>query len=448
LRLIAWALTAVGLLAMMLAASPVAGQRLDGIAAVVNDDVVLQSDVEEQLYLFLLRSQQRPDSSVIDTLRRQILDQLIDEKLIVLEAEAQGISVGDQEVEKQVNSAIEEARQRMGNEAAFREQLARENMTEAQLRQKYQREVRRQLLAQRLVQRQVPQQQPVGAAEAEAYFKEFPDQFPLVPPEARVSVIQISVTATQERRDEALARATAARTRIQKGEKFARVAADVSEDPGSANSGGDLGFFGRGVMDPAFESAAFSLKLGQLSEPIESPFGFHVIETLEYDTLKTVAGNDSIDVTGQQAIDIHARHILIRVQLQEADATRARELALEVHGKAEAGADFGELARQYSNFQGPARADGDLGFISMATLQPHIRAGIDSIPIGGITDPLPTQAGFNIFKVTERRAERAYTLEEIRGDLPQIVGQIKQRERYETWVENLRKKSHIEIRDS
>jgi hypothetical protein len=80
--------------------------RLDGIAAVVNDDVVLESDVEEQLYLFLMRAQQRPDSSVVDTMRTQILNQLIDEKLIVAEAKRQGVSVSDAEVSKQVDDAI------------------------------------------------------------------------------------------------------------------------------------------------------------------------------------------------------------------------------------------------------------------------------------------------------------------------------------------------------
>src|SRR5215831_12717410 len=112
-------------------------QKLDGITAVVNDEVVLESDVEEQLYLFLLRAQTQPDSAEVDTLRQQILDQLIDEKLIVAEAKRQGITVSDAEVSKQVEEAIQDAKTRLGSAAAFAEQLQKENLTEEKLREKY-----------------------------------------------------------------------------------------------------------------------------------------------------------------------------------------------------------------------------------------------------------------------------------------------------------------------
>ena len=110
---------------------------LDAIAAMVNDEPVLASDVEEQLFMFLQRAQARPDSAQVDTLRRQVLDQLIDEKLLIAEAKRQGISVSPAEVNKQVETAIAEAKQRLGGDAAFAQQLARENTTEARLRDRY-----------------------------------------------------------------------------------------------------------------------------------------------------------------------------------------------------------------------------------------------------------------------------------------------------------------------
>lgn len=442
-RMLAWIV--LGLLAAPPAAP--AQERLDGIAAVVNDEVVLQSDVEEQLYLFLMRSQNRPDSATIDTLRREILDQLIDEKLIVAEAERQGVNVPQSEVDEQVDKAISEARQRLGSDAAFREQLQRENMTEAQLRQKYKREIERQIMAQRLVQKQVPPEK-VSAAEAEAFFKKHPDKFPMVPAELRLAVIQIPVEADSATESAALKRLRAAKKRIDSGERFARVAQEVSEDPASARAGGDLGFFGRGQMDPAFENAAFSLPKGKVSDPIRTPFGWHLIEVIERDTLTTAAGADSIDPSGQRAVDVHARHLLIRVPLEEADAERARKVAESVRERAAKGENFAELVEEYSRFQGPASPDGDLGFISLGAVQPQIAAGLEGVEVGGVSEVLPNQAGFNIFKVLDRRDERAYTLEEIKEDLPQVVSQIRNRERYDAWVQSLRDKSHIEIRSS
>ena len=421
--------------------------RLDGIAAVVNDDVVLESDVEEQLYLFLMRSQSRPDSSVVDTLRTQILNQLIDEKLIVSEAKHQGITVSDAEVSKQVDDAISDAKERLGGEQGFRDQLQRENTTEAKLREKYRAEVQRQLLAQKLVQKQLPRR-TVTAAEAEAYFKTNKSKFPKMPGEVRVQVIQIPASPDSASAVQAKAKIVEIRKRITGGEKFAKVAADVSDDPNSARAGGDLGFLPKGTLDRPLDEAAFSMKLNELSQPIRSAVGWHLMEVLERDTVKTRAGRDSLDKKGQPVPEAHVRHILVRIPMDEEDIQRAHDLADKVHAEAVKGGDFGALVKRYSKYDGQQGPDGDLGFISLGTLQPSIRSGIEPVAVGQVTDVLENNIGFNIFKVNDRKPEREYTLDEIRDELPDVVAQMKQREKYDEWVKGLRSKAHIEIRQS
>ena len=110
------------------------GTRLDGIAAVVNEDIVLQSDVEDQLYQFVLQSHSQPDPAQLDTLRHQILDQLINEKLIVAEAKRQGISATEVEISQQVEDAVRQQKEALGGEQGFQNQLKAENTTEAQVR--------------------------------------------------------------------------------------------------------------------------------------------------------------------------------------------------------------------------------------------------------------------------------------------------------------------------
>jgi peptidyl-prolyl cis-trans isomerase SurA len=432
---------------LALAALPASGQRLDGIVAVVNDEVVLQSDIEEQLYLFLSRAQSEPDSATVDTLRRQILEQLIDEKLIVGEAKRQAVSVPDAEVNKQVEDAISEAKQRMGSLEAFRAQLERENLTEDKLREKYRGEVRRQMLAQRLVQKQIGRK-TVTQTEAETFFKAHPEKFPKMPAEVRVAVIQVPAKPDSVAEVKARARASQLRQRIVGGEKFAKVAAEASEDPGSARSGGDLGFFTRGQMDPEFEDAAFTQKIGVVGSPVRSSIGYHVIEVLDRDTLKTRAKRDSLDAQGRPVVEVHARHVLARVELTEADVARARKKAERVRAEVLKGADFAQLVGRYSEYQGPQSAGGDLGFLSLGTMQPQIRAGLDSVKVGDVSEVLVNRAGFNIFKVMDRKPERAYTLDEIRSDLPQAVTQIQFREKYDAWVKSLRSKAHIEYRQT
>jgi len=434
--------------ALTLIALPVAAQRLDGIAAVVNDEVVLQSDVEEQLYLFMMRAQQEPDSSVADTLRRQILDQLIDEKLIVAEAKRQSVTIPDAEVNKQVDEAIKEAKERMGSPEAFKAQLEKENLSEAKLREKYKAEVRRQMLAQRLVQKQVARK-TVTQAEAEAYFKANPSKFPKMPAEVRVSVIQLA--ANPDSAVEAAAKTKANRLRariVDGGEKFAKVATEASDDPSTARSGGDLGYFTRGQLDPTVEDAAFSQKIGAVSAPIRTPFGYHLIEVLDRDTLKTRTKKDSLDAQGRAVVEAHARHILVRVEITEADVERARKKADRVHAEAVKGSDFGQLATKYSDYKGPQAAGGDLGFLSLASLQPHIRGALDSLKVGQISRVLINRAGFNIFKLTDKKPERSYTLDEIKNELPSAVATIQFREKYDAWVKGLRAKAHIEYRSS
>ncbi len=426
------------------AAPPASAQRLDGIAAVVNDEVVLQSDVEEQVYLFVMRNQLRPDSAMVDTLRRQVLEEMINEKLVVAEAKRQGVTVSEPEVNREVEKAIQDAKDRIGP-ANFQEQLAKENLTEERLRAKYREDARRQQLAQRVVQKTLPRK-PVPQAEAEAFFKANPGRFPLAPGQLRLSVIQIPVSPDSAADAAGRQRALAIRKRIVDGEKFAKVAAEVSEDPGSSKAGGDLGFFARGSLEPALEEAAFGLALGALSEPVHSPYGWHIVQTLERDTLKNVAGQDSLGPDGGVIPEAHARHILVRVETTEADRARAQALAGRVRAEAAKGVDFATLVRRYSKYPGPATPDGDIGFIPLGSLPPQIRAGLDTLEVGQVSESIENQSSFNIFKVADRKPERPYTLDEIKEQLPEAVAQIKFKERYDEWLKGLRAKAVVEVR--
>jgi peptidyl-prolyl cis-trans isomerase SurA len=426
---------------------PAASQRLDGIAAVVNNDVVLQSDVEEQLYLFLSRAQTEVDSTMVDTLRVQILNQLIDEKLIVAEAQRLGLSIPDAELGRQAQEALKETKARFETPAAFQQQLRKENMTEEKLLEKFRDEARRQALVSRMVSKQSTRRQ-LSQVEAEIYYKANKDKFPKAPAEVRLSVIQIPAAPDSAAEAQAKARAESIRKRIIGGEKFAKVAAEASDDETSGRSGGDLGYLVRGSMDPAFEKAVFSRRLNTVGDPVRTVYGWHVLEVLDRDTLKTRAGRDSLDREGKPLIEAHVRHVLVRVPLTDDDVERSRQLAVSVRAQAAAGKDFGALAKQYSRYAGPRSEDGDIGFLPLSTLQPNIRAGLDTVQVGGVSEVLINQAGFNVFRVTERKAEREYALEEIKDELTGVVSEMQFREKLEEWVKGLRAKAHIQINKS
>jgi peptidyl-prolyl cis-trans isomerase SurA len=117
-----------------------------------------------------------------------------------------------------------------------------------------------------------------------------------------------------------------------------------------------------------------------------------------------------------------------------------------VRGEAAKGTSFATLVHRYSKYQGQQTEDGDIGFVPLNSLQPAIRAGLDSLEVSEVSQVLVNAVGFNIFKVLDRKPEREYQLDEIRQELPDVVAQMKQRDRYDEWLKTLRAKAHIEIR--
>jgi peptidyl-prolyl cis-trans isomerase SurA len=406
------------------------GERVDGVAAVVDNDVVLQSEVDEQLYLFLQQNGGRPDSAQVEQLRKDILDKLIDDRVIVGEAKRQNLTASEAEVEKSVNDALADTKKRLGTDDAFQAELKREGLSEEDLKKRYRDEVTKQLLASALLRKQLGKME-VTPAEAEKYFNENKDKFPRRPSAIRVQVIQIPVEADSLEKAAVKKRAADALARIKKGEPFSRLAQTLSEDPGTAPSGGDLGWFKRGTLDSTFEQAAFKLPVGQVSGIVQTSFGYHLIKVEEADPAKG---------------EIHARHILFRIAPSAADADRSRKQIEAVRAQAVKGVDFGTLARRYSKYKGPAGPDGDLGFLPMNVFSADFKTALDTLEIGQVTPPLLNPQGYHLFKVNDRQAERAYQVAEIKDDLPELVRQAKLKDQYDIYVADLRKKAHIEYR--
>ena len=406
------------------------GQRIDGVAAVVDNEVVLQSEVDEQLFLFLQQSQGRPDSAQVQQLRKDILDKLIDDRIIVGEAKRQNLTASEAEIEKNVTDAIADTKKRLGSDDAFIAELRREGLSEADLRKRYRDEVQKQLLANALLRKQLGKME-VTPAEAEKYFNDHKDKFPRRPSAIKAQVIQIPIEPDSLEKAAVRKRANDTLARIKKGEPFSRLAQTLSEDPGTAQSGGDLGWFKKGSLDSTFEVAAFKVPVGQVSNVVQTPFGYHLIKVEESDPAKG---------------EIHARHILFRIQPSEKDANRSKAQIEQIRAQAVKGVDFGTLARRYSKYKGPAGSDGDLGYLPMSLFSADFRAALDTLELGQVSPILLNPQGFHLFKVNDRQAERPYTIDEIRQDLPELVRQQKLKEQYDTFVADLRKKAHIEYR--
>ncbi len=217
---------------------------------------------------------------------RELLDQMIAYKLLVQESKALKVAVPDSDVD----GRIKQIQGQFPNEQAFTKALGDQHVTIQQLKD----DQRQQMLVAKVIDSQVNSKVNITQKDVEDFFGKNPDKFQQ--PEsvhAQHILILVKQGADAATKAKAKAEAEAILKQIRAGADFAALAKSKSQDPGSAQNGGDLGFFGKGQMVPQFEEAAFKLKDGQVSGVVESPFGFHIIKTLEHRPARTVPLEDA-----------------------------------------------------------------------------------------------------------------------------------------------------------
>jgi peptidyl-prolyl cis-trans isomerase C len=248
--------------------------QLPNVLARVNGETIEKWEFDNAVKRVEARAGSPVPPEKRDEVYRNVLDQLVSYHLLAQESRARKLDVSDAEVDAQIS----QARQGFPTDDAFKQGLAAQGVTIEQLRQ----QARTSLAVQKVIEAEVGSKVAVQDAEVSAFYKQNLDRFKQGDT-VRASHILIGVaqTATPAQKAEARAKATAALKQVKAGADFAAVARAQSQDPGSAPNGGDLGFFPKGQMTPAFEEAAFKLKPGTVSGIVETPFGFHIIKVLE-----------------------------------------------------------------------------------------------------------------------------------------------------------------------
>lgn len=269
--------TFTALCVALVPAAAAAGPRVvDRVAAVVNEEMIALSEVNDraQAELAALDAEGQGTPEKRRAALRHALDELIADRLLVAEEKSSGIEVTDQEIDY----AIEDVRRQNNLDAAsFESALASKGQSLTAFREK----MRRDLGAMKLIGQKVRAKIKVSDEDVKAeYARTVRAQEQDVEVHARHIVIQVAKDATPEAEQEALARAAELARRARAGEDFGALARAHSEGPSKAD-GGDVGFFRRGEMVAAFDKVAFSLQPNEVSDPVRSPFGWHVIQVLE-----------------------------------------------------------------------------------------------------------------------------------------------------------------------
>jgi peptidyl-prolyl cis-trans isomerase SurA len=426
------AVAAVALLALTAYAQEGAGggerRLVDGIAAVIGDEIILESEVDEELYLYQMRTGGRIPEDEMAAVRTQILREMVDETLLVAMARRDTIVLAEGELEAELERRVGALREQHGSQEALDRALAAEGLTIAELRDAYRDDIERRLLAEKAVRQEVHAKIDVTWREVENYYGEHAEEVARVPEAYEVAGILVTPKVSDEAKRSAIERMTRVRERLSAGDSFEDLAREFSEDA-SAEAGGDLGTFGRGMMVPEFEDAAFALEPGEVSGIVPTRFGFHIIEVLEKD---------------QDAV--HARHILARVEPGPEDEERARAKAESLKQVVLEGRDFEEVAREHSDDHVSGERGGTLGWFAPEEMAPEIRSIIEGLEPGGIGDVVRGDTGYYVIKLLTHESERIAPLDEVREDLREYIFGLKVREELAALIGRLSGELYVDIR--
>lgn len=396
------------------------GQSLDRIVAVVGKEIILKSEVDGEMARML---QQNPKIDFYDLkLRDQILERIISEKLIVTKAIEDSIEVSDEEVSQRWNEFLSTAVRQYGSEKRLEEVFGKPIN---RVKFEYLDLIKKKLLSEKLIQSKFASL-TVSQKDVETFYASFKDSLELVPEKVAIYNIVKYVKANKAVKEDVLELAKKLRDSIIAGGDFGYFAKRYSADPGSAQDSGKLGWFDKGKLMPEFEKAAFALQKGETSMPIETPFGYHIIQTLD-----------------KKKESINSRHILLKIGQTDGDKDSVKNELLEIKRKVEIGFSFEELAKKSSDDQNTKGFGGFIGKLPLEEMPVTLREIVLKLKVGEVSDPLPysldpSKQGFQVIFKKEVIPSHKATIETDAKTIEQYATVIKKQKALQTWVNELK----------
>jgi peptidyl-prolyl cis-trans isomerase SurA len=406
--------------------------EVDRILAVVNDNVITRSDLEAEKHTVVQQMRQQsieipPD----DLLSKQLLERLILKRLQLQLADASGIKVDDDTL----NRAIETiAKQNNMSLKEFRGVLEHDGFDFAAFREN----IRTEIVLSRLRQRQISSRITVTEQEVENLLATQKLQGDTGGGDNEYHVAQILIALpeapTPEQVQAANKKAQEVLAKLRAGADFKQTASAVSNDQ-QALQGGDLGWLKTGQLPTLFAEVVPPMKVGDVSDLIRSASGFHIVTLLD-----KRGGAQGARIVKQSQV----RHILVRpnelVSDKEAE-TRLAQLKLRIEG----GEDFASLARSHSDDAASAVNGGSLGWVNPGDLVPRFEEAMNSLQPGQISAPFQTQFGWHIVQLIERR-DHDNTEEFRRSSARELIMQRKTEEETQAWLRSLRDEAYVEYK--
>ncbi len=404
------------------------GDALDRVVAIVGNEIILQSDIRGQIALM---SQQNPKLNPNDPeLYQQLLDALINEKLLIAKAIEDSVEVSDDQIDARFQAFLQTLLHQYGSEERIERVYGKSiNRLKFELRD----DIRNKLLSANLIQNLIANVN-VSPREVSEFFKQYSDSLPKVPEMVEVYHIVRYVKASTEQKQTAIDLARAVRDSLLRGGDFADFAKRYSQDESTANEGGNFGWIERGKVFPEFANAAFSLQINEISLPIETPIGIHLIQVLD-----------------KRRESVQTRHILFRITKSEDDREFVVKFLDSLRTEALANNNFSELAKLHTDDKENRPFGGLIGKSPINEFPGAIRSTLERMKDGDISEPIgfnidPTKPAFHILYKKRTIPEHYANIEDDYEYIEMVALEKKKMTIYNDYIEKLRKEIYWELK--
>ena len=398
-------------------------KTVDKIVAKVGKEVILKSELDQQKQELEAAGLLKENESDYD-----ILKNMVEQKLVLQKAKEENFSVDEAELTGLAEQQIQRVALQFKSQREFQDYLRKEaGLSVLELKEFYKKQLREQKLKDDIIQKEIKNKVHITEVEVQDYYNEHKNEIPQRPAMDEIGMIMRTIKPSEETRKRALIEINNIKDKLNEGADFAELAKKYSEGP-SAKNGGDLGFVEKGTLVKPFEDAAFALIPGEVSDVVETKFGFHLIK------MEEKKGNE-----------IHVRHILIKVEPSEKDIEAEKKLMENILDKLRQGDDFYELAKTYSEDDSSAVHGGVIGEFTPDNYPELFKKYIVNLDYGEYSDLIRQDNILYIFGKLKKISARPYTYEEIYDRLRETVISQKQQELYENWIKQLLQENYVEI---
>lgn len=415
---------------LILAGRPVQGQQLlDYVVAVVDNEIILYSDVVEAVKMYRM---QEPEEEAED-LPGRLLNNMIDTRVVLAYARRDSVIVPQEQINNAVREIVAQYTERLGSEEALEQLVTNSGMTMRDWHRLLRRQKEEELLQRRLEEDRFGKVRVTGLEVAQ-YYETHYDSIPSNPVYLDLSHIMISSRPDPEIVSRMRNRIDEIRLRIANGEDFAEMARRFSEDLNSAKNGGDLGFFARGTFMSDFEDAAFALGPGEISQPVQTDVGLHIIKMEER--------NDD---------EIRIRHILVQIPKSDDDDDRALETISMLRQRIIDGDEtFADAAGKYSEDLASATNGGRIGEFMLNQLLPQYHAALDTIAVSQMTEPIKVVdqgvTSYHVLLLNARSGGDKFSMDDHFQQITVLAKQAKWNRERARWLKDLRNEVYIDER--